>query len=98
MAGAGVGEMQRAASKFILFENFEKLNTQELRTSLKESELAWAENIQPLASNNWNTVPGTSASLATIGQTTNLMFYGVINGIDYAVVFTTAGSCYALRL
>src|SRR5262245_48003487 len=90
------GQAQRAASQFIIFENFEKLNTQELRTSLKENEFAWVENLQPLAPNNWTTVPGPTGAAVSIGQTVNLMFYGTLNGLDVVLVFTTAGSCWAI--
>ncbi|HEX8838355.1 MAG TPA: hypothetical protein VF748_15535 [Candidatus Acidoferrum sp.] len=92
------GQTQRAASKFIIFENFEKLNTQEARQALKESEFSWVENLQPVASNNWATVPGPAASRITLGVTFTELFFGVLNGIDYVVGFTTAGGGYAMNL
>jgi len=92
------GNAQRAASKFMIFENFEKLNTAELRTGLKEAELAWVENLQPIASNNWATVPGPGSQLTSIGgQTILYLYFGVINGIDYVVAFTTTGAGYAIK-
>ena len=51
------GGDQRSQSKFIVFENFEKMNTQSIRQSLSEKELAWLENLQPIAGNNLTTVP-----------------------------------------
>jgi hypothetical protein len=95
MPNAAPGSTQRAASKFIIFENFEKLNTQELRTALKESEFSWVENLQPLANNNWTTVPGAGNSLISIPQTINLEFFGTLNGHDTLIIFTTAGSAWA---
>src|SRR5215469_9823072 len=92
------GQLQRAASQFIVFENFEKLNTQELRTGLKESELAWVENLQPIASNKWTTVPGAGSSLVTVGDTFVSFFYGVLNGVDYIIGFTTLGGAWAFNI
>jgi hypothetical protein len=93
------GGQQRDQTKFIVFEAFEKMNTQSVRQALSEKELAWLENLQPIAPNNLTTVPAPASSpLATITQTISLMFYGSINGIDYLLVFTTAGSAYALNL
>ena len=92
------GDAQRATSKFMLFENLEKLNTAELRTGLKETELAWVENLQPIASNNWTTVPGIGSQLTAIGgQTILWLYYGVLNGVDYTVAFTTTGAGYAIN-
>ena len=56
------GGTQRSQSKFIVFENFEKMNTQAARQGLSEKELAWLENLQPVAPNNLTTVPAPSAS------------------------------------
>src|SRR5262252_1624537 len=103
MANGAPGATQRAASKFISFENFEQLNTQEARNSLNESELAWVENLQPLASNDWTTVPGIAASIASFSRTVNVVFFGAINvagsGLtDFAIVFTTSGACFAVSI
>lgn len=92
------GATQRAASKFIVFENFEKMNTQSIRQALSEKELAWLENLQPIAGNNLTTVPGPATALATIGATTLSMFYAFLNGIDYEITFTTNGAAYATNL
>lgn len=56
------GGTQRSQSKFIVFENFEKMNTQAARQGLSEKELAWLENLQPVAPNKLTTVPAPSAS------------------------------------
>jgi hypothetical protein len=93
------GEGQRSQTKFIVFENFEKMNTQSVRQSLKESELAWLENLQPIAPNNLRTVPApATAALATITGTVSEIFYADLNGIDYFIVFTQAGSGYAINI
>lgn len=92
------GGGQRSQTKFIVFENFEKMNTQSLRQSLSEKELAWLENLQPIAPNNLTCVPAAAAALTNIAQTSLLMFYADIGGTDYIIVFTTAGSAYAVNL
>src|SRR5271170_2796039 len=93
------GGDQRSQSKFIVFENFEKMNTQSIRQSLSEKELAWLENLQPIAPNNLTVVPGpAAAALATIGETISTMFYAALNGVDYFVAFTTAGSGYLVNI
>ena len=93
------GGGQRDQTKFIVFENFEKMNTQSIRQSLSEKELAWLENLQPIAGNNLTTVPAVAAAaLATIGETADTMFYAALNGVDYFVAFTTAGSGYLINI
>jgi hypothetical protein len=93
------GAGQRDQTKFIVFENFEKMNTQAIRQSLSEKELAWLENLQPIAGNNLTVVPApAAAALATIGETISTMFYAALMGVDYFVAFTTAGSGYLINI
>jgi hypothetical protein len=93
------GGEQRDQTKFIVFENFEKMNTQSIRQSLSEKELAWLENLQPIAGNNLTTVPApAAAALATITETISTMFYAALLGVDYFVAFTTAGSGYLINI
>ena len=64
------GGDQRSQTKFIVFENFEKMNTQSVRQGLSEKELAWLENLQPISGNNLTTVPAPAlAALATLAGT-----------------------------
>jgi hypothetical protein len=93
------GGEQRDQTKFIVFENFEKMNTQSIRQSLSEKELAWLENLQPIAGNNLTTVPAPAAvALATISENISTMFYAALLGVDYFVAFTTAGSGYLINI
>ena len=93
------GQMQRAASKYIVFEQFQKLNTQSVRQALKEGELAWLENLQPIAPNNLAAVPGPARiALATLSESASTMFYAFMNGTDYLVVFTTAGAAFTVNI
>ena len=92
------GGDQRAQSKFIVFENFEKLNTQSLRQSLSERELAWLENLQFIAPNNLATVPAPGASVGTLGANSKSIFYASISGVDYLIFFTTDGAGWLFNL
>jgi hypothetical protein len=93
------GGGQRSQSKFIIFENFEKMNTQSIRQSLSEKELYWLENLQPIAGNNLTTVPAVAAAaIATIAENISTMFYADLMGVDYFVAFTTAGSGYLITI
>jgi hypothetical protein len=89
------GGDQRSQQKFLVFDNFEKMNTQAARTGLPDKQLAWLENLQPLSENKLQVVPAAAAAaFASIPETINLGFYAFLNGHDYAVLFTTAGSAY----
>src|ERR1700674_402343 len=93
------GSEQRSQTKFIVFENFEKMNTQSIRQSLSEKELAWQENLQPIAPNNLAVVPApASAPFATITENFKTEFYASIGGIDYVVGFTTVGGGWVVNL
>ena len=95
------GGEQRDQTKFIVFENFEKMNTQSIRQSLSEKDLAWLENLQPIAGNNYLTVPAHAAigiSVTTGGEIISTMFYAALNGVDYFVVFTQQGSGYLVNI
>lgn len=93
------GATQRAAQKFIVFENFEKMNTQSVRQALSEKELAWLENLQPIAGNNLTTVPAPLASpTGSISGTAQSQFYASINGVDYIITFSTAGGGFATNI
>src|SRR6516162_2688449 len=93
------GQTQRAAQKFAVFEQFQKLNTQSVRQALKEGELSWLENLQPIAPNNLAAVPGPARTpLATISETASVGFYAFINGVDYLIVFTTAGAGFSINI
>jgi hypothetical protein len=91
------GGQQRNQQKFIVFENFEKMNTQSARQGLPEKELAWLENLQPVAPNKFMTVPApAAAALATIGRNMVTMFYAAISGTDYLFAFGSDGSGWSI--
>jgi hypothetical protein len=92
------GQTQRAESKFIVFEQFEKMNTQSVRQALNEKELAWLENLQPIAPNNLTTVPGPLTALTSISETINSQFFVNLGTADYIISFTTVGSGWATNI
>lgn len=94
----GPGAATRAASKFIIFDNFAKMNTQNPRQTLDAKELAWLENLQPIGKNNLAAVPAALAALATItGQTVKTFYYADLPNGDYVIAFTVAGAGYAIN-
>lgn len=97
--GGPPGAAQRSATKFIVFEKFEKMNTQSIRQALAENELAWLENLQPIAPNNLATVPGPARTpIATILEDATLLYYVDIAGVDYVMAFTAAGAGFAINI
>ena len=92
------GQTQRATSKYIVFENFEKMNTQSVRQALSEKELAWLENLQPISGNNLTTVPAPLPALTTIAETILYQLYANLGAVDYIISFTTVGSGWATNI
>jgi hypothetical protein len=92
------GQTQRAAQKYIVFEQFEKMNTQSVRQALSEKELAWLENLQPIAPNNLTTVPAPGSQLTTISETIYKQFFANLLLVDYIVSFTTVGGGWATNI
>ena len=95
----GPGTQQRAAQQFIIFENFEKMNTASSREGLPENQVAWQENLQSIAPNKLVVVPGVASSpLATLIANAFAMFYADLGGVDYLIIFTTDGAGFAVRI
>lgn len=85
-------------SQFIVFDGFEKMNTRVARQNLPPKQVAWMENLQPIAPNDLVTVPGAAATLATLaGKTIARQFAANIGAIDYLINFNTDGSCIAVN-
>jgi hypothetical protein len=92
------GDQQRSQQKFIVFDNFEKMNTQAAREALSENEASWIENLQPIGRNNLKTVPAPLPAIATLtGATVAKMFFANIGNVDYLIAFTTAGAGVAIN-
>lgn len=93
------GGEQRSQTKFIVFENFEKMDTQSSRLGLSEKSLAFIENLQFISPNTLVTVPASAvAAFATITENFVLGFFASIGGNDYVFGFTSQGSGYFINL
>jgi len=85
-------------AKFIIFDDFAKMNTKVARQNLSEREVAWQENLQPIAGNDLAAVPGPATTLTTLaGKTVARRFSASIGTTDYIISFNTDGSCIAVN-
>lgn len=85
-------------TKIIAMERWRKMNTKVARQNLPEDELAWAENVQPIGPNDWQTVNGPAAAVATVtGKVVTRKFPASLGGTDYVIFFATDGSCTAVN-
>ncbi len=74
------------------------MNTKVARQNLPETEVAWMENLQPIADNDLQTVPGAGTSISTLsGKTVSRSFPANIGAVDYIIEFNTDGSCIAVN-
>jgi hypothetical protein len=90
---------QTAATKFIVFQDFEKMNTRPARIAVSEKESYWQENLQPIAPNNLQVVPAPLPAISTLPAGTVLsIFWATLGLTDFAIVFTTTGAAYQISL
>ncbi len=92
-----VGAQQRDSQKFIVFSQFEKMNTRIARQALPENQAAWMENLQPIAPNNLVPTPAALSALTLISGVVQSLFFANIGNIDYIIAFTTAGGGVAVN-
>src|ERR1700719_3671361 len=89
---------QIGPSQFVIFDQFKKMNTKVARQNLSPQEVAWMENLQPIAANDLQTVPGAATTLATlVGKTVARSFPANIGATDYIIEFNTDGSAIAVN-
>jgi hypothetical protein len=85
-------------SKFIVFSAFKRMNTKVARQNLQENEVSWMENLQPIADNDLQAVPGPNTSITTLsGKTVSRFFPANIGTTDYVIDFNTDGSAIAVN-
>jgi hypothetical protein len=98
MALAPQAASQIGNSQFVIFDQFEKMNTKVARQNLPAKQVAWMENLQPIAANDLQSVPGPAASLTTLaGKTVSRSFPANIGATDYIIEFNTDGSAIAVN-
>ncbi len=74
------------------------MNTKVARQNLPENEVSWQENLQPIADNDLQVVPGPAISISTLsGKTVSRSFPANIGAVDYIIEFNTDGSCIAVN-
>jgi hypothetical protein len=89
---------QIGPSQFVIFDQFEKMNTKVARQNLPAKQIAWMENLQPIAANDLQSVPGPATSLTTLsGKTVSRSFPANIGNTDYVIEFNTDGSSIAVN-
>lgn len=90
----------QASSEFIIFNNFnEGMNTQSSRQDLSEKAAAWMENLQPIAANKLQGVPGPSDTpIHAFGSTpaVKLFYFDLGVSTDYIIVAFSDGSLSAV--
>lgn len=90
---------QRQKEDLTLTE-FQGVNVQAQRMSIKDNEFSWLENAQPIGPGNLVVVPQCSSALATIPgpPVISSTFSCNLNNVDFVLAFTSAGGGYAINL
>ncbi len=82
----------QSRTKFLIFNKFVTMDTQQDRYDLARERAAWIENLQPIGENKLKGVSAAASSaLATLTGTTSRMFYANYNSADFIIRFNTAG-------
>lgn len=90
---------QTATKNYLVFDQFETMDTQSARHALPANRLAWCENLQIVGPNFLLTVPGPNTATATIaGKTALRLFYAFLLSTDYEIFCATDGSMTAINL
>ena len=81
-----------------IFRNFGGINTQSYRTSIKDDEFSWLENVIPIGHGNMKAVLAPSNVLATISpDVCSYMMSANVNGTDYVFLFCVSGAAYQIN-
>lgn len=81
-----------------IFRDFGGINTQAYRTSIKDTEFSWLENIMPIGHGNLTCLPAVTASLASISpDVANYMETANIGGTNYVYMFCNSGAAYQIN-
>jgi hypothetical protein len=101
------GPDKRSALEYIVFRDIQTMDTQGAREGLDPKHASWLENVQPIGPSQLLQVPGLIAALATLPSAVTRAFFATFTGgggadptnvIDWAVVFTVAGSGHVIQL
>lgn len=97
MVGETENQVKQGASRYVIFNQFEGMDTQASRVDLPIDKQAWLENLQPIAKNKVQGVPAPAATIYSLtGETVVRTFSSIIiNGTEYIIAFCASGSAYA---
>lgn len=92
-------EERPVENRFLAFLGWKKMNTRVARQNLPDDECAWAENLQPIGANSWQSVNGAAAALATLtgGDQVARYWPANIGNVDYLIIQTVAGGMVAVN-
>jgi hypothetical protein len=99
MPGPGLTGTQTATKNYLVFDQFETMDTQQVRVGLPPARLAWLENLMPIGPNYLFTVPAPLAPLTNIvGKSITESFYAFFANTDFQIAFTSDGAAYTINL
>lgn len=79
----------------IIFREFQGMNVQSPRQSIKDNQFAWLENVQPIAFGNMPVVAAPSSALATLtAESVTGAFTANVSGTDRHYAFCSSGAAY----
>ena len=97
IVGGTENQSKQGASRYLIFNQFEGMDTQSSRIDLPVEKQAWLENLQPVAKNVLRGVPAPAGTIYTLtGETVVRTFSSIIiNGTEYVIAFCASGAAYA---
>src|SRR5215472_6782982 len=99
MPGGQLTATQQATKDYLVFSDFETMDTHVARVACPPNRLPWCENLQIIGPNQLTTVPAPAAALTNIaGKTASKMWFAFMQNTDYEIVFETDGSMQAVNI
>lgn len=79
----------------IVFREFQGMNVQSPRQSIKDNQFAWLENVQPIGFGNLPVISAPSSALATLtAESVTGAYVANVGGSDYHYAFCASGAAY----
>ena len=99
MATGQLTGTQIATKDYLIFSDFETMDTHVARVACPPNRLPWCENLQPIGPNQLTTVPAPNTALTSIaGKTALKMWFAFYNNVNYEIVAETDGSMFQVNL